>query len=158
MRFLRKAQSFRSPYLLRTLYRFVLASLNSNRPRFSHTSEKYGLQLVAMKLSLKPAGRQTLHTQWFQLSPSLGDAVQGRFVAPWSVHLRPFVIAKRYVCVQRYRLGPFFASTSRHLPTRQTLRVCNQRVSCFRCFAHVVDLDPSRATKRYARNGFCVFH
>ena len=101
MRFLRKAQSFRSPYLLRTLYRFVLASLNSNRPRFSHTSEKYGLQLVAMKLSLRPAGRQTLHTQWFQLSPSLGDAVQGRFVALWSVHLRPFMIAKRYVCAAK---------------------------------------------------------
>ena len=101
MRFLRKTQSLRSPYPLRILCRFVSASLNSNWPRFSYTSEKYWLQVVAAKLSLRPAGRQTLHTQWFQPSPSLGDAVQGRFVAPRSVNLRPFGIAKRYVCAAK---------------------------------------------------------
>ena len=101
MRFLRKTQSLRSPYPLRILCRLVSASLNSNWPLFSYTSEKYWLQVVAAKLSLRPAGRQTLHTQGFPHSPSVGDAAQGRFVAPWLLHLRPFGIAKRYVCAAK---------------------------------------------------------
>ena len=42
------------------------------------------------------------------------------------------------------------------LPTRQTLRVCVQRVAGRRDLSRLVDPDPSKATKHYAHNAFCV--
>ena len=128
-------------------------SLDLKSPRFSYTSTKYCLLQVAVTVSLKLVGRQTLHTQWFQRFPLTGYAVRcqfGRLGPPFAGHAG----SPNVTCVQWNRSGLIQASLLRHLPTRQTLRVCVQRVSGK---LRPVNLDLSEATKRYARNGFCVF-
>ena len=52
-----------------------LVTLDLESPRFSYTSTKYCLLQVAVTVSLKLVGRQTLHTQWFRRFPLTGYAV-----------------------------------------------------------------------------------
>ena len=56
--------------------------------------------------------------------------------------------------MQPNRSGAILVSISRRLPTRQTLRVCVQRDSGSPSERCLTILDPLKAAKRYARNGF----
>ena len=60
-------------------------------------------------------------------------------------------------CVRPPRLVSLTSSFRPDLPGRQTLRACDQRV-CWPCTpTQLVNLDPSRAAKRYVRTGLRVF-
>lgn len=60
--------------------------------------------------------------------------------------------------VQCTRSKPSRSYFSHSLPIRQTLRVCGQRVPCFRVWAALANPDPPRAAKRYTHlELFCMF-
>ena len=85
------------------------ASCNSKLPRFSRTSATYCLALDKENASLLLAGRQTLHTQWFERFLLSGGAVRGLYVV-----LRAFCcgarrLAKRYVCAAK-QVGATFGN------------------------------------------------
>ena len=81
----------------------------SKSPRFSYTSAKYRIAIVNANASLLLAGRQTLHTQWFERFLLSGGAVRCLYVV-----LRAFCcgarrLAKRYVCAAK-QVGATFGN------------------------------------------------
>ena len=110
-----------------------LASLDSKSPRFSHTSVKCWRPLVTTNVSLKPMGRQTLHTQWFPRHSCAEDTFRVPVVPPWAVHCGPCRLAKRYECAANSfaaLLGVFVAHPFRTLQIAKTpVNVSSNRLS-----------------------------
>ena len=60
-------------------------------------------------------------------------------------------------CVQLNHSKPFGASFPRDLHSYETLRACGQVAFGRQGKSRLVRQDPSKAARRYPRNGFCVF-
>ena len=123
----------------------------SKSPRFSYTSAKYRIAFVNANASLLLAGRQTLHTQWFERFLLSGGAVRCLYVV-----LRAFCcgarrLAKRYVCAANSfeTLSSLFVVQ----PADSThLRACPNVIPAVE--TRLVHPDPSVAANRNTRTCF----